>query len=134
MRLGLLGACCVALFLALPGTVSAQFGHPLKGQWSGGWGKAQENRLLLNFEWDGKEISGVINPGPSQLKVNKADIDFSNPEAWKVHLTASGKDAAGKDVAVTVDGTLENIGVYYKVFRGTWTQGAQKGDFLVTRN
>ena len=125
-----------AIVCALAGpALQAQFGHPLKGQWSGEWGpKDKPNRLLLNFEWDGKEISGVINPGPSQMKVNKADIDFSNPEAWKVHLTASGKDAAGKDVAVTVDGTLENIGVYYKVFRGTWTQGAQKGDFLVTRN
>ncbi len=134
MRLGFLGARGLALFLMLPGTASAQFGHPLDGQWSGGWGKTQENRILLNLDWDGKQITGVINPGPNQLTVTKTDIDFSNPEAWKVHMTAEGKDAAGKASNVTIDGTLENIGVYYKIFRGTWTQGAQKSDFLVTRN
>ena len=132
MRSGFL-ALCVALVLALPGAASAQFGHPLKGQWSGSWGKTQ-NRLLLNLDWDGKKISGVVNPGPNQLTVTTTDIDFSNPEAWRVHMTAEGKDAAGKAVNVMVDGTLENIGVYYKVFRGTWTQNGVKGDFLVTRN
>jgi hypothetical protein len=134
MRLGFLYAFGLALLLALPGTASAQFGHPLHGQWSGGWGKNQENRLLLNLDYDGKEVTGVINPGPNQLTVTKTDIDFSNPEAWKVKMTAQGKDAAGKPVNVTIDGTLENIGVYYKIFRGTWTQGTQKGPFLVTRN
>ena len=49
MRSGFL-ALAFALFLAVPGTVSAQFGHPLHGQWSGGWGKTQ-NRLLLNLDW-----------------------------------------------------------------------------------
>jgi hypothetical protein len=134
MRLGFLCAIGFALFLAIPGTASAQFGHPLHGQWSGGWGKAQENRLLLNLDWDGKQVTGVINPGPNQLTVTKTDIDYSNPDAWKIHMTAEGKDASGKAVSATIDGTLENIGVYYKVFRGTWTQGAQKADFLVTRN
>jgi hypothetical protein len=134
MRLGFLYAFGLALLLALPGTASAQFGHPLRGQWSGGWGKNQENRLLLNLDYDGKQVTGLVNPGPNQLTVTKTDIDFSNPEAWKVKMTAEGKDAAGKPVNVTIDGTLENIGVYYKVFRGTWTQGAQKGNFLVTRN
>src|SRR6185369_1720856 len=48
--------------LALPSGLQAQFGHPLKGQWSGEWGpKDKPNRLLLNFDWDGKEITGVIN-------------------------------------------------------------------------
>jgi hypothetical protein len=132
MRSGFL-ALGFALFLALPGSAFAQFGHPLHGQWSGGWGKAQ-TRLLLNLDWDGKKISGVINPGPNQLTVKSTDIDYSNPEAWKVHMTAEGKDASGKAVNVVVDGTLENIGVYYKVFRGSWTENGQKGDFLVTRN
>ena len=40
--------------------VSAQFGHPLKGQWSGQWGPADSpKRLLLDLHWDGKEITGV---------------------------------------------------------------------------
>jgi len=61
-------------------------------------------------------------------------IDYSDPAAWKVKLQAEGKDASGKPVAIAVDGTLENIGAYYRVFHGTWTQGGQKGDFTLTRN
>ena len=49
-------------------------------------------------------------------------------------MTAEGKDAAGKLVPITVEASLENLGAYYKVFHGTWTQGGEKGDFTVTRN
>jgi hypothetical protein len=49
-------------------------------------------------------------------------------------MTAEGKDASGKPVAISVDGKLENLGAYTKLFHGTWTQGGKKGDFTVTRN
>jgi hypothetical protein len=121
--------------LAMPAALQAQFGHPLKGQWSGEWGpKDKPNRLLLNFDWDGKEITGSINPGPNAAVVKSVVFDYSNPAAWGVKITAEGKDAAGKPVAISVDGKLENIGAYMRHFHGTWTQGGQKGDFAVTRN
>jgi hypothetical protein len=121
--------------LALPAAVDAQFGHPLKGQWSGEWGpKDKPNRLLLNLDWDGKEITGTINPGPNAAVVKSVVFDYTNPSAWGVKLTAEGKDASGKVVPITVDGKLENIGAYMRNFHGTWTQGGQKGDFAVTRN
>jgi hypothetical protein len=126
----------VALLVALPAMAFAQFGHPLKGQWSGEWGpKNNPNRLLLDLHWDGKEITGRINPGePTEAAVKKVTIDYSKVEAWKVQLEAEGKDPSGKPVPVRVDGTLENIGAYAKVFHGTWAQGNQKGEFTVTRN
>lgn len=134
MRCGFLRAVVFAAALALPASALAQFGHPLDGQWSGGWGKDNVNRLLLNLDWDGKEITGVINPGPNAATVKKVTIDYTNPASWGVKLEAEGKDAAGKPVQITVDGKLENIGAYYKVFHGTWTQGGQKAEFTVTRN
>ena len=125
----------VALVVALPALTSAQFGHPLKGQWSGEWGpKDKPNRLLLNFDWDGKEISGAINPGPNAAVVKSVVFDYTNPSSWGVRITAEGKDAAGKPIAITVDGKLENIGAYMKHLHGTWTQGGQTGEFAVTRN
>lgn len=126
----------VALVLALPAMAFAQFGHPLKGQWSGEWGpKASPNRLLLDLQWDGKDITGRINPGTdTEAVVKKVTIDYSAVTSWKVQMEAEGKDAAGKVVPIKVDGTLENLGAYYKVFHGTWMQGTQKGDFTVTRN
>ena len=88
----------VVCALALPAVVHGQFGHPLKGQWSGEWGPSDKpNRLLLNFEWDGKAITGVINPGPNSAVVKDVVFDYSNPSAWGVKITAEGKDATGKD-------------------------------------
>jgi hypothetical protein len=123
------------LTLALPLVASAQFGHPMKGQWSGQWGPAASpNRLLLNLEWDGKDITGVVNPGPEAATIKTVAFDYTDPTSWSVKMTAEGKDAAGKVVQITVDGKLENIGAYTKLFHGTWTQAGKKGDFTVTRN
>ena len=122
------------MFLA-PSGAWAQFGHPLKGQWSGQWGPTDNpKRLLLDLHWDGKDITGVVNPGDEAAAVKSVTFDYSNPSAWKVKLTAEGKDKSGKPVAIAVDGTLENIGAYNKLFHGTWVEGGQKGDFTLTRN
>ena len=121
--------------LVLPVAAWAQFGHPLAGQWSGDWGpKDKPNRLLLNLDWDGKEITGQINPGRNAATVRKVTFDYTNPAAWVVKMEAEGKDASGAAVRIMVDGKLENIGAYRKVFHGTWMQGNQKGDFTLTRN
>ena len=79
----------MALAVALP--ASAQFGHPLKGSWTGDWGTSKENRthVVLELNWDGKAITGTINPGPNGVRVQKASLD---PETWAVHLEADGKD------------------------------------------
>jgi len=135
MQLRFLPTLALTVVLALPATSIAQFGHPLKGQWSGEWGpKDKPNRVLLDLDWDGKAITGVINPGPNGATVKSVTIDYSNLAAWGVKIQAEGKDAGGKQVPIAVDGKLENLGAYYKIFHGTWTQGGQKGDFTVTRN
>ena len=125
----------LALLVLVPQVSSAQFGHPLKGSWSGQWGpEAAPNRLLLRIDWDGKALTGVVNPGASGATIRNVAIDYSNPSAWKVKLEAEGKDATGKPVTIVADGVLENLGAYRRVFHGTWSQGGQKGDFTVTRN
>ena len=123
------------IVLALPGLALAQFGHPLKGQWSGEWGpKDNASRLLLDMHWDGKEVTGRINPGtPAEGTLKKVTIDYSPVTSWKVQMEGEVKDG-GKAVPVRVDGTLENLGAYYRLFHGTWTQGGRKGEFTVTRN
>ena len=125
----------LAALVALPAIAGAQFGHPLKGQWSGERTvKGEPTRLLLNLDWDGKEISGVVNPGTNAVTVKSVTFDYSNVSAWGVKLTAEGKDASGKPVTISVDGKLENIGAYRRLFHGTWVQDGQKGEFTVTRN
>ena len=131
----LLYVLAFSLLLAAPGSVSAQFGHPLKGQWSGQWGPADNpKRLLLDLHWDGKEITGRVNPGDENAAVKSVTFDYSDPSAWKVKLTAEGKDKSGKPVAISVDGTLQNLRAYSKLFPGTSTEAGQKGDFTLSRN
>ena len=129
MRLVL--AVVLALFLAIP--ASAQFGHPLKGTWSGDWGpsKDKQSHVVLEFNWDGKAITGNINPGPKAVPFQKATLD---PATWGVHIEGEGKDPAGNPVRYVIDGKIENLGSYQRVLSGTWTQGTEKGTFRVIRN
>ena len=128
-RVLMLATMCVAA----AASVFAQFGHPLKGSWSGDWGpdKDQRTRVLLELGWDGKVITGMINPGRNGLPLKVATLD---PATWGVHLEAEGKDATGAVVKVVVDGKLENIGAYRRVLAGTWTQNGTKGDFRLILN
>jgi hypothetical protein len=131
----IVGVVVLVVALLLPGSALAQFGHPLKGQWSGEWGpKESPKRLLLDLQWDGKVFTGAVNPGDENAKILSVVLDYSNVTAWKVRIEAEGKDASGKPLKIVAEGTLENIGAYYKVLHGTWTEGSQKGDFTVTRN
>ena len=129
---------CVALAVPL----FAQNGFPLKGTWSGDWGpsKSERNRLLLEFDWDGKTISGTLNPGPDAAKIVNARLTppaggIANAgKGWAVHFEADTKNAAGQTVRVVVDGTLENLGAFKKFITGVWIEGNTKGYFEVIRN
>ena len=123
----------VLVCLAVPIAASAQFGHPLKGTWSGDWGPNKDNRtrVLLDIQWDGKALSGTINPGPNGAPLKVATLDA---ETWSVHFEADGKDRSGNAVHYVIDGKVENIGAYSRVISGTWTQGSAKSDFKITRN
>ena len=71
--------------LALPALAVAQFGHPLKGQWSGEAGTAGDStRLLLDLGWDGKNITGTINPGSAtEAEIRKVTFDYSSDMAGR---------------------------------------------------
>jgi hypothetical protein len=129
-------ACAAALACLSPRSLFAQYGHPLKGQWSGELNlKNDSRRLLLDIHWDGKALTGSINPGgEAAATFRNITVDYANPAAWKVTLEAERKDKAGKTVRIVADATLENIGAYRRLLRGTWTEGGDKGDFTVTRN
>lgn len=117
----------LALFVALP--AFAQFGHPLKGTWSGDWGptRDKQSHVVLEFNWDGKALTGNINPGPKAVAFQKATLDAAT---WMVHVEGQGKDG----VRYVIDGKLENIGAYQRILSGTWTEGTVKGTFRVVRN
>lgn len=146
-RLCLVGLM-VCLAIAIPAL--AQFGHPLKGSWSGEWREnaSTEHRILLEFKWEGKYgvnaeggiLTGTLNPGPdaapmSNIKLTPPSGGVPNADApWEIHFEADIKDAAGAPVKVVVDGFLENIGAYKRFITGTWQQGNRRGPFRVVAN
>jgi len=118
--------------LAVAATASAQFGHPLKGSWSGNWGpdKNTRTRVLVEIAWDGKALHATLNPGPNATALTTT----LDPSTWMVKFEGDGKDKTGAAVHYVIDGKLENLGAFQRVIAGTWTQGTTKGDFKLIRN
>ena len=129
LRLVCLVACFAIIVPAL-----AQTGHPLKGSWSGDWGPTADhrNRVLLLLDWDGNELTGIVNPGPNAIPLTVAELDVSD---WTIHFEATAQDFRGNDVQFVIDGQLENIGSWTnRTLSGSWNHGDVNGDFKVVMN
>lgn len=110
----------------------AQEGHPLTGTWSGDWGPgaAQRTHITMVMAWDGKTITGTINPGPDAIPVNTIALDVTN---WTIRFEADAKGASGP-VRIAAEGRLDDIASSHRTITGTWNQGTTKGDFKLTRD
>ena len=127
---------CLLFLLAvsvLTGLTFAQVGHPLVGTWSGDWGPTptHRNQVTIVMNWDGKNVTGIINPGPDVIPMKVAVLDSTK---WTVHIEADAKDSSGNPVHFVVDGKLDNILSYKRTLAGTWSHGNVKGDFKLTRD
>ena len=123
----------VGLVLALDVfAAAAQEGHPLTGTWSGDWGPsaAQRTHITMVMTWDGKSVSGTINPGPDAIPVDTIGLDVTK---WIVRFDANAKNASGP-VRITAEGRLDDIASAHRTISGTWQQGSTKGDFKLTRD
>src|ERR1700730_11459619 len=139
MRIGKVRLASLLTCLGIAVSAFAQFGHPLTGTWSGDWGPTKDKRehVLVQMNYDGKQVTGAINPGANGFPLKTVTVipgTEDNPGVWTVKLEAAGKDAGGKAVTILVDGKLENLGAANRVLTGTWTQVGVKGDFKLTRN
>jgi hypothetical protein len=119
----------LAYVLVAASTVAvAQEGFPLDGTWRGerkaDGGTAAS--LVLVMEWDGKQVTGVVNPGPKSLTIKEGRLD---PEGWKVSLVA--ESATGQKA--TFEGTLGEIGSYHRHVSGTWTEGGRAYNVRIVR-
>jgi hypothetical protein len=126
MKRALLLVCAaICLLLVAPG--AAQQGHPLTGTWSGDWGAtpALRNQVTLVMNWDGKNVTGLINPGPDSIPISSVVLDVAK---WTVRIEANGT------AHISAEGKIEDLGSYHRTIKGTWTQGTAKGDFKLTRD
>lgn len=120
----------LALAIAAPGT--AQEGHPLKGSWIGEWAdnETHDEFVLIVLDWDGRKISGMINPGTDNIEITEAEL---NPEDWSVHIVADTQDSDGRDVNYVIDGNIEDLELPSRHISGTWRNGDGRGDFRIQR-
>ena len=114
-------AACLAACLG-PVSTRAQEGHPLSGTWSGDWGSGPtRTHITVVMNWDGKAVTGLINPGPDAIPLTGVSVDWGT---WTVRIEAKG---------ISAEGRLEDIGSYHRRIVGTWNQGGTKGDLKLTR-
>ena len=125
---------CILACLGFGAFGLAQQGHPLSGTWTGDWGppsQPKRNPVTFVMNWDGKNVTGQINPGPDSIPLASVLLDVTN---WSVRIEADTKDQSGKPVHISAEGKIEDIANYHRIIRGTWRQGAVTGDFKVTRD
>ena len=111
--------------------IAAQEGHPLVGTWRGEWGPNAKQRHDLTFvmEFDGKMVTGLINPGFESMKLIKVALD---PATWTVRFDSETKDGSGKAIPVVIQAKFEDLTSRHRSLVGTWVQGTTKGDFRIT--
>lgn len=122
---------CASVPLWFVAVAGAQEGHPLVGTWRGQWGPDAKQRHDVTFvmEYDGTNVTGVINPGFESMQLQKVTLD---PSAWTVRFETQTKDASGRVVPVVIEARFEDVTNRYRSLVGTWTQGSLAGDFRIS--
>lgn len=121
---------CVVLCFAVAGSVLAQgkaAADPISGQWTGDWGPsaADRNQVVVDLKFDGKALTGTVNPGPNAIAIAKATFD---EKTGAVHMEADAKGRGGANVHYVIDGKLDK-----GKMSGSWNHDNRKGDFAITK-
>ena len=100
---------------------------PLTGTWVGDWGPnaMDRNQVTVELKWDGKTLTGTVNPGPSAIELKNATFD---PKSNAVHFEADATNRRGTQIHYIIDGKVEN-----GTMTGSWSHDNRKGDFKITR-
>ena len=124
-----LALSCAALAGA---PAEAQEGHPLKGSWIGTWAnnKLLGNDVLVVMNWNGKAITGVINPGTDDIQFKSATLD---PDKWTVRIEAEAPKTKAGAVTFVIEGKLENLAMHNRSIVGTWKSSQGSGAFNIQR-
>jgi hypothetical protein len=110
----------------------AQEGHPVKGSWLGEWqgNEVHGDNVLVILDWDGKAITGMINPGTDDITITKAELD---PDGWVLTLQADAKDRSGAAIRYQIEGRIEDLELPNRSIVGTWQSQRGRGAFQITR-
>jgi len=126
-KLQFLGLALACLLVAAG--VFAQGGSmdPVSGTWVGDWGPSasDRNQVTVELKYDGKSVSGTVNPGEHAVKLEKSTYDA---KTHAVHFECDAKGHGGQMVHFKVDGKVEG-----STMTGTWNHDTMKGDFKIMK-
>ena len=128
-----LPALLLSSLLFVPAAFS-QEGHPLSGTWSGDWGTAsggERTRMTVVMNWDGKKVTGILNPGPNSVELTDIQLD---PVDWTVRIQIPPNSYGRGGSEVTAIGKLEDLGSVHRTITGTWREASDSGDFRLERD
>jgi len=117
---------CLAACLVITLPLLAQ--DPLSGTWTGDWGPSatHRNEVTLQLKWDGKALTGTVNPGPNAITLQKSTFDSKTSA---IHLEADSRNMMGNGmVHFIIDDKLNG-----KTMTGSWNHGDTKGDFKIAK-
>jgi hypothetical protein len=111
--------------LAVP--VFAWQADPLSGNWTGDWGPSprDRNQVTVALKWDGKTLSGTVNPDSGPVQLQKSTF---NPSTGVIHMEAMAPGRGGSTYHYIIDGKLEK-----GTITGSWNHDNVKGDFKITK-
>jgi len=114
------------LFLTVP-LPAQQERDPVSGTWVGDWGPSptDRNNVTVEFKWDGKALSGAVNPGPNAIEFQKTSY---NPQTGALHLEADATTESGRKIHYIIDGKLAD-----GKMTGSWNHDRVKGDFKIAK-
>jgi hypothetical protein len=123
MRLTIKKMLGIGLALGMVPFVAAQEGHPAKGSWIGEWEGNTINgeSILMVMNWDGQNITGIINPGTDNIQISSATL---NPDDWSIRI--QGGD-------YVLQGKFERLELPNRAITGTWQNGGASGNFEIVR-
>jgi len=100
---------------------------PLSGTWTGDWGPSamDRNPVTVELKWDGKALTGSVNPGPNAVELKNSKFD---PKTNEVHFEADATSRRGGQIHYVIDGKVEN-----GTMTGSWSHDNRKGDFKITK-
>jgi len=79
----------------------------------------------VELKWDGKMLTGMVNPGPNAVELKKCSFDTKTGVA---HMEADAKNRRGNEIHYMIDGKLDG-----NVLMGSWNHDTRKGDFKITK-
>lgn len=110
----------------------AQEGHPVKGSWIGVMesNETHGENVVVILDWDGTQITGMINPGTDNIEIDEATLD---PDDWSVRIEADAQTDDGDTIRYLIEGTIEQLELPGRSIVGTWRSDNGRGAFEIRR-